>query len=533
MATSIPNALYKYNVNGVTIYEAGPQVPWGASPVSPEEFLQGTQNLIDKYNGSDSWSQTFTGQLKKWHDSVMNGSGGDSGYVTLTPEEQQKYGFSSNFVQKGSLDYAIQQKADIASGALVPIGTAANGQLLYAPSGSAAVKQAQYPNQAQYQGSATQPTPTATGAATSTTPTASTPIGATAKQPPSVSLQPGATGDAVKQLQDYLVSQGMMTQADVNTGYGTYGPKTTAAVKALQEKLGVDNSTGVGYWGPKTLQAVTASASTNGSTTGANGGVSGATNATQEQLATILQNPNLTADQKAIAQKIYDVVSTNDQSQAQRLKAAFDAATQYSDPFFKAQVALATDTLTRSLSANEGNLEFQQNQLNKTLTDLQNNIAASKGQLDFTHQQELDKLAKSYKVDLENTQQNLASLGKTSSSVRAQSEQLLNEQNQGLVESSNRGYSYQTGNLDRNLASTQGDTAAKLAQLQSEAAQKRIDALRTAESQVGSKTLMGLGYNDLLGGVGGSIPRTQATDALSFANSFVGTDKPLDYSSFV
>jgi hypothetical protein len=73
---------------------------------------------------------------------------------------------------------------------------------------------------------------------------------------PTTSLQPGSTGSAVKQLQDYLVSQGYMTQAQVNTGYGTYGPQTTAAVKALQQKLGVDNSSGPGYWGPKTLAAV-------------------------------------------------------------------------------------------------------------------------------------------------------------------------------------------------------------------------------------------------------------------------------------
>jgi hypothetical protein len=73
---------------------------------------------------------------------------------------------------------------------------------------------------------------------------------------PTTSLQPGSTGSAVKQLQDYLVSQGYMTQAQVNTGYGTYGPQTTAAVKALQQKLSVDNSSGPGYWGPKTLAAV-------------------------------------------------------------------------------------------------------------------------------------------------------------------------------------------------------------------------------------------------------------------------------------
>ncbi len=75
--------------------------------------------------------------------------------------------------------------------------------------------------------------------------------------PPTISLQPGSTNtQAVKQLQDWLVSNGYMTQAQVNTGYGIYGPQTTAAVAKAQQSMGVDNSTGVGYWGPRTISAV-------------------------------------------------------------------------------------------------------------------------------------------------------------------------------------------------------------------------------------------------------------------------------------
>ncbi|MEK7180139.1 MAG: peptidoglycan-binding domain-containing protein [Patescibacteria group bacterium] len=73
---------------------------------------------------------------------------------------------------------------------------------------------------------------------------------------PTSNLQPGMRGAEVKKLQDYLVSQGLMTQAQVNTGYGIYGPQTTAAVKDLQSKLGVDNSTGAGYFGPRTIKSL-------------------------------------------------------------------------------------------------------------------------------------------------------------------------------------------------------------------------------------------------------------------------------------
>jgi len=75
-------------------------------------------------------------------------------------------------------------------------------------------------------------------------------------QYPTTNLTPGMRGTEVEQLQDYLVSQGFMTQAQVNTGYGIYGPRTKAAVKALQESLGIDNSSGPGYWGPITIGAL-------------------------------------------------------------------------------------------------------------------------------------------------------------------------------------------------------------------------------------------------------------------------------------
>ncbi|QGH73339.1 MAG: adenosylhomocysteinase [Siphoviridae sp. cttb18] len=77
---------------------------------------------------------------------------------------------------------------------------------------------------------------------------------------PQTNLQPGATGQEVKQLQDYLVSKNYLTQGDVQGGYGIYGPKTTAAVAKLQSDLGVPNQGGVGFYGPKTRSFLSGSA---------------------------------------------------------------------------------------------------------------------------------------------------------------------------------------------------------------------------------------------------------------------------------
>lgn len=45
----------------------------------------------------------------------------------------------------------------------------------------------------------------------------------------------GYTDQQTKNLQDYLVRAGYMTQKQVDTGYGTYGPQTTAALKKYQD----------------------------------------------------------------------------------------------------------------------------------------------------------------------------------------------------------------------------------------------------------------------------------------------------------
>lgn len=346
--------------------------------------------------------------------------------------------------------------------------------------------------------------------------------GITGIQPPTVNLQPGDTGAQVKQLQDYLVSKGLMTRAQVDTGYGTYGPQTTAAVAALQQQLGVDNSTGVGYFGPRTISAIGASAPSGGMSGGTSAGASSPSEVNPELLA-ILNNPYTTPDQKAATQAIYNAIVSGNGDTASKLQAAMKAASEFSDPYFKAQIRLATDALQRGLTGKEGDLAFAEAQQRSALEELQNNVAASKDKLSLDHAQELKNLETKYQTDLQDTQDNLAASGFTSSSKRSRTEQILKDQNEGLVESSNRGYSYQTGSLDRALTANTSTTQAQIANLQRLASEGKLDLLRQTEAQVGTNNLSSLGYSGLLGStgtpIGGSIPRTQVQDAFSFASN--------------
>lgn len=67
---------------------------------------------------------------------------------------------------------------------------------------------------------------------------------------PTTPLQPGMSGNAVTQLQQWLISQGYNIP-DGPTGY--YGDQTKAAVLAFQNAKGVNNTSGPGFWGLKTI----------------------------------------------------------------------------------------------------------------------------------------------------------------------------------------------------------------------------------------------------------------------------------------
>lgn len=70
---------------------------------------------------------------------------------------------------------------------------------------------------------------------------------------PTATLRKGSKGEQVKQLQNALVKLGFMTEAQMNTGPGTFGPRTDAALRAFQRSKGLAVD---GIYGPKSQAAL-------------------------------------------------------------------------------------------------------------------------------------------------------------------------------------------------------------------------------------------------------------------------------------
>lgn len=75
-------------------------------------------------------------------------------------------------------------------------------------------------------------------------------------------LGPGSTGSDVQKLQQWLVQNGFLTQAQMNTGPGIYGPQTAAAVAAWQNQAGFDTGGNPGWFGPLSKKYITQQSTT-------------------------------------------------------------------------------------------------------------------------------------------------------------------------------------------------------------------------------------------------------------------------------
>jgi hypothetical protein len=248
-------------------------------------------------------------------------------------------------------------------------------------------------------------------------------------------LGPGSSGDDVKKLQDWLVGQGFMTRAQVNTGYGTYGPQTKAAVASWQQSNGIDTQGNPGYFGPISKNFIAQQAMTQsygGSTQ------EGAQGTTSTGLPTT-GNPTLDTLQGGVYEYLQGLLdkglTVNPQIELDpsQIQAFLDQAQTELSPYYTQQIAAIKDDLTRSLD----NMQKQY--------DLQKKGAET-----------------SLKNSLRTTQENAAEKGTIFSGARGLAEQNLKTEQQRQLD---------------------------LAQLQNESNAGNV--VRTAERSIGSSNLSG------------------------------------------
>jgi hypothetical protein len=178
-------------------------------------------------------------------------------------------------------------------------------------------------------------------------------------------------------------------------------------------------------------------------------------------------------------------------------------------------------SLDEGLNSLAGDYEYKTKNQQSIINQLQNHLSSIQGYGSFEDTQKYKDLITSYKKDLETTQENAAATGFTQSSKRIRAEQLLSDQNTGLVESGRRSFGYDVSQTTGGIS----DVQTTMEYLKTKEAQDQIAALRKGESDVGTSLLSTLpnyaNYGYIPVGMGGEMKRTEVKSNLDFATNYV------------
>lgn len=158
---------------------------------------------------------------------------------------------------------------------------------------------------------------------------------------PTARLEQGARGEQVRELQDALVKLGFMTQAQMNTGPGTFGPRTDAALKAFQRSQGL---TADGIYGPRSQAALRTALGGTAPTTPTNptNPTTPATTVSGARIDDILRGTNLAGKGDLIA----------------RLSQQYNIPAELALAMFRKEASFATDGSLADRNNNPGNIRF-------------------------------------------------------------------------------------------------------------------------------------------------------------------------------
>ena len=123
----------------------------------------------------------------------------------------------------------------------------------------------------------------------------------------------------------------------------------------------------------------------------------------------------------------------------------------------------------------------------------------------------------------------MADRGLSSSSIRTQAEERIEEANADIITSTQRKYAYQTGAAERTASSNVADIVSQIEEAKRTAQANAKTAVRAAEEKIGSGEVGNITGADQykMGGVSiGTIGEQKAADILSRANAMMLQNYP-------
>jgi len=227
----------------------------------------------------------------------------------------------------------------------------------------------------------------------------------------------------------------------------------------------------------------------------------------------------LDTDNKSLVDYFESILKSQDEQKKADFQKALEIAGQQADPYWKQKINIFKDEFNRAIGRIDADLASHEQNLLAQKTEIERALSVGKEDLTIDEQAELAQEAKNLDADILTTRDNMAARGLTSSTIRTQAEQKLNEANQYVVEGKKRTYERNIRDLEAKSAYNINDILSQIDSVRRAANEEKISTTRKAEGYLGSDALAG--NANLLGGINGSIIEDKSADILARAKALV------------
>jgi hypothetical protein len=220
----------------------------------------------------------------------------------------------------------------------------------------------------------------------------------------------------------------------------------------------------------------------------------------------------LSQDQKEIITYNYNIQMTDNAEDAKKLAEALESAKAQAEPYWQNIVAIAQDELLRNFEIAEGDYNSSVQRQQRIIENINQDLSKNKDFLSLEQQADLATLARNYEVSHESLIDSAAGAGLTFSTKRKIAEKRLNEENQGMVESTTRSYNKQIMDLQTEADRGNIEAQKEIENLQRKLGESKTSIGRAGEKYLGTENLPTLpGYN-AMGNITGDLYEQKTAD---------------------
>lgn len=220
----------------------------------------------------------------------------------------------------------------------------------------------------------------------------------------------------------------------------------------------------------------------------------------------------LPRDMQEIALYNYNIQKANDKDKAEKLSAALEQATQMADPYWRNIILIAQDEVMRGFEQAEGDMNSSVERQQRIIQNINEDLSRNKDFLSLEQQSELSNISRNYEFAHDQLLDSAAGAGLTFSTKRKIAEKRLSEENQGMVESTNRRYNKQITSLTTEAERGNTEAQKEIENIQRNIRESKTNMGRSAETYLGTGNLPTLSGYTPLGNVPGQVYEDKVKD---------------------